>query len=68
MRSLKERANEKSYHYHVNKYVAVEFLTLIDNETDMDIVEENTDAFKKLYMIKIKIKPGTKEETFHLLK
>lgn len=41
---------------------------MVDNENDMDIIEENSIIFRKSYMLKIKIKPGTKAETFHLLK
>lgn len=54
----------------MNKWVSVEFLPVIDPETDLNIYEENNEssAYKKLYLLKIKIKPGSKAETFHLLR
>lgn len=60
---------EQVSQYIINRYVAVEYVSIIDEKTYMDYYEQTNDtAHKKFYMIRIKIKPGTNAETYHLLK
>ena len=63
-----ETSQKHAFQYRVNSYVSVQFISIVDGSSYLDVYTEENGVYKKLYMVKIKIKPGTKAETFHLLK